>query len=754
MSAKRKRSDALSRFSQRLRKKSRIRFYKRPAMIIPAQSNEPTTEPTASIPIEPTPEPDVAVSPIVMKGKLLPSHMKMLEESAIREAIIKENGYFSIIDEGIEGENRLIELGFPKYQVRKLCPRPGLVLPAWSIFGGEPKIFVYRPDNPPEFEEKSVIQKNGEYKRKRLKYVWPKDTPPALYCPPASRHLLKDTKLPVYWTEGQKKTDALLSQGLCAIGLPNGVWGWRNQQGALADMEAVPWDRDHVVVFDNDVATNPNVAEALKRFSNMLKRRVKGKVTVALVPALKGVKGVDDFFGVGHSLETFEYYMKAGEHLYTNGTDKREQSGKIYSPDYQMGFDELGYSFAFNEAGAIYEMNGQPIDDRLTALMIIEMLDYGNDHFQSSFSKDRIMLEWKALTAKNSYHPIKEYMEKCLKNWDSMLGRIQTLAEHVKDDNEEEYREAFSQEIEEFEKDGQKFKYKGHETFYIFLKRWLIGVVAKLFSQARTQNMMIVLVGEKGKGKSYMLRWLVRGLGDNYAIEDAIKPDDKDYMRRATRCLLWEVPELGSTVRKADVESLKRFITQEIMTFRAPFDAKDTSLPAVSNFFGTVNDDGAGFLYDPSGKDRRFWPVTVMDIDQSYSDTIDVNQLWGEVMYLYTIDKQTNFLTEQEKQLMHLITDRYDVKSPYTDYIRDYYEVITNEFLDDAKQERNPNYDSFVKSTDIATCLKDNAGIRAGDRQLEMEIARSMRALKVRKSRDKDVGRPRGYLGLVKKQIS
>jgi Domain of unknown function (DUF3854) len=50
----------------------------------------------------------------------------------------------------------------------------------------------------------------------------------ALDVHPFCRESLKDPGVPLFVTEGIKKSDALVSRGLCAVALI-GVWNWRGR---------------------------------------------------------------------------------------------------------------------------------------------------------------------------------------------------------------------------------------------------------------------------------------------------------------------------------------------------------------------------------------------------------------------------------------------------------------------------------------------------------------------------------------------
>jgi hypothetical protein len=211
--------------------------------------------------------------------QLLKGHLAHLQASAISLEIVKERGYRSVL-----GKTPLREVGFSTAQQRA----PGILIPLYGVDGNLIS-YQYRPDNP-----------RTNSRGKIVKYEHAPGSSLRLDCPPRCKDKLKDPSIPLWITEGVKKEDALASHNLCAIGL-SGVWGFKgkNRLGGitfLADWDEVAVnDRDVYIVFDSDVMDKPEVAQALLRLSEHLARR-KANIYQVTLPSPTGVKmGVDDF---------------------------------------------------------------------------------------------------------------------------------------------------------------------------------------------------------------------------------------------------------------------------------------------------------------------------------------------------------------------------------------------------------------------------------------------------------------------------
>ncbi|MBK9050864.1 MAG: DUF3854 domain-containing protein [Chloroflexi bacterium] len=223
---------------------------------------------------------------------LSPHHITMLrEESGIAEAIINARGYRTVTQ-----ETELVRLGFAAAQRRV----PGLLLPLHTT-DGRADGYIYRPDNPRVTENRRKRLPDGSHPTRVVKYEQPQGEPVRVDCPPTCQSQLRDPKIPLFITEGQKKADALASKGACAIAL-TGVWNWKskNDYGGTTftnDLDYIAWDNRQVyLVFDSDVMTKQGVRQALERFTEHLQRK-KAHIRHIYLPHSEGNKtGVDDWF--------------------------------------------------------------------------------------------------------------------------------------------------------------------------------------------------------------------------------------------------------------------------------------------------------------------------------------------------------------------------------------------------------------------------------------------------------------------------
>lgn len=352
----------------------------------------------------------------------------------------------------------------------------------------------------------------------------------------------------------------------------------------------------------------------------------------------------------------------------------------IKTREYIQVLQHLGYEFRMNECNDEVEVNQEPITDPVRAHIRSELRDSGYAYV--NVAEDAYL----AHAYRNRYHPIREYLQGLSYDGGDHIG---ALASHFHDK---------------------------HGIFPLWLRRWLIGAVAKVMEGG--QNPMLVLDGPQGCGKSFFASWLCPI--DSYFIEGPINPDDKDAHVRLLSNWIWEVSELGATTRKADREALKFFITQKTVTVRKAYGRYDTRKLAMASLIGTVNNE-AGILSDKTGN-RRFLVCKLEAVDWAYSEEIDVNQVWAEAQAAY-LSGEPWLLTVKEQQQAHEINEDYEIDDPIEGLLLKYFRVDTSV----------TGY-HWMPSAEILQTLEMN-GLRGQTRSNAMGLASVMTKLGVNKRR-------------------
>lgn len=363
--------------------------------------------------------------------------------------------------------------------------------------------------------------------------------------------------------------------------------------------------------------------------------------------------------------------------------------------DFLAGFNTCGFNFRLNLLDDSVECNGEAMSNVLKSVILSRMRDIGLN--QRDWVKDAMVFA----ANQNRYHPVKELFDSLV--WDGTDYIRQFVGNYLT------------------ESTGM-----GETAF----RRWLVGAVAKVYENA--QNFMLVWDGPQDVGKSSLARWLCPW--PRYFIEGGIKPENKDSYLRLCTYLVWEVGELQAVTRKADKEALKDFITRQVVTERPSYGEFDIVKPAMASLIGTINEDGAGFLNDPTGN-RRFLVINIRKIDFAYRQEFDPANLWRQAVALYKAG-ESGQLTPEEKAKQKEINQAYEMESVLSSFFFDSYQV-------------DPGSNRFTPVTEILQTL-ELAGLRGSQDANAKELARLMKRLNLPPVRSSTGTRARGYRGIVK----
>lgn len=367
---------------------------------------------------------------------------------------------------------------------------------------------------------------------------------------------------------------------------------------------------------------------------------------------------------------------------------------------------QLGYTFQLNLCSDLIEVNGEPITDVMAARIRTLARDTGLRPLAAV--EDTYMVE----AANNAYHPIKDYLNELV--WDGKPHIARCAAALHGTDPPIVYPDGTAQHLAA-----------------VYLRRWLIGVIAKTLDQH--QNMMLVLVGPQRMGKSSWAQWLCPLRG--YFLRGPINVTDKDSDVRLIGYWIWEVSELDATTRRSDVSALKDFITRDIVTVRKAYGRHDMRKPALASLIGTVN-ESAGFLVDDTGN-RRFMAARVEKIDWEIINRLDRDQIWAEAVAAYRAGESWELRgVEYEAQAEQNRT--HQVASVLEDWIAEYFYI--GGVADGSR----------MTAGEIITYLRTQYDIRlhGSERAQAMELARVLKLLGVSPAR---AANWRGYEGILPK---
>ena len=200
---------------------------------------------------------------------------------------------------------------------------------------------------------------------------------------------------------------------------------------------------------------------------------------------------------------------------------------------------------------------------------------------------------------KNSFHPVKEWL-KNLPAWDGKPRAETLFVDFLRVDDT-----PFAREV---------------------TLNWLTAALARIAYPGCNYQTALVLHGNQGIGKSYILE----RLGDKWygVLSESI--DDPHALDTIQGIWICELKEFRAA-RKADVNTLKAFIDTAVDSRRAAYERRSKPYPRHCVFGITVNDDG--FLNDLTGN-RRFPVLECKSARGEYIEGLTdeyVAQVWAEV---------------------------------------------------------------------------------------------------------------------------
>ncbi len=369
----------------------------------------------------------------------------------------------------------------------------------------------------------------------------------------------------------------------------------------------------------------------------------------------------------------------------------------VYGPktnDYIMAINASGVQLQLNDMSDRIELSdGRPISDIELSAILNRLRDY--DMRDTARMRDAV----KEAALRNRYHPVRDYLDAQLWDGECHFDRLMACL-------------AMSS-----------------PAAAAFWRKWLIGSIAKMLRAQ--QNYMLVLLGAQGKGKSRLAEWLCPL--PQLFYEGPINPDDKDSLIRLINNWIWEVAELDSTTKRSERSALKHFISTKTVKVRVPYGQYDTEKPAAASMLGTINEDGTGFLHDPTGN-RRFAVVHLDAIDWAYTQ-INRNQLWAELYEAY-LAGETWELTPYEQEIQAEINGGHMMVSPLEELLLQYYEI------DKTETER------FTPTMEILDRLT-TLGLKGDQFKQKMELTSILTKMGLKPEQRRHSGKVlRGYRGI------
>ena len=219
---------------------------------------------------------------------------------------------------------------------------------------------------------------------------------------------------------------------------------------------------------------------------------------------------------------------------------------------------------------------------------------------------------------------------------------LNNLCQSVKSVGDRDYIQEFAQTV----------RVKGGEQeqmlWHLYLKKWLVGMVASWISDDVVNNVILVLIGEQGAYKTTWFNYLLPPpLKQYFYTKTNANRMSKDDILTLAQYALVCCEELD-TMRPAELNQLKAAVTMPSIDERAAYAHYHEHRKHIASFCGTGNN--TQFLSDPTGN-RRWLPFEVESIVSPRDHPFHYEGIYSQALALYKSGFQYWFTKEEIQEL-------------------------------------------------------------------------------------------------------
>ena len=199
---------------------------------------------------------------------------------------------------------------------------------------------------------------------------------------------------------------------------------------------------------------------------------------------------------------------------------------------------------------------------------------------------------------------------------------------------------------------AQTVRVKGGEQeqmlWHLYLKKWLVGMVASWISDDVVNNVILVLIGEQGAYKTTWFNYLLPPpLKQYFYTKTNANRMSKDDILTLAQYALVCCEELD-TMRPAELNQLKAAVTMPSIDERAAYAHYHEHRKHIASFCGTGNN--TQFLSDPTGN-RRWLPFEVESIVSPRDHPFHYEGIYSQALALYKSGFQYWFTKDEIQEL-------------------------------------------------------------------------------------------------------
>lgn len=254
--------------------------------------------------------------------------------------------------------------------------------------------------------------------------------------------------------------------------------------------------------------------------------------------------------------------------------------------------------------------------------------------------KDKIFDAVNVVALQNAFHPVKDFLESC--HWDG-IPRVETLLVDYMGADDTEYTRTVTRKV-------------------------MAAAVARIYHPGCKFDYMLTLRGAQGLGKSSFIGLL----GGKWFSDTLTTVQGKEALEQIQGTWIMEVGELAG-MRKAEVESIKLFLSKRSDRFRPAYGRRLQEYPRQCIFIGSTNE--TQFLRDT--ENRRFWVVDTPNKPPRdfWTDLTPetVRLIWAEAVEIYRRGEPL-YLSAEMEAVARGIQETYEEIDPRIGIVEQYLE--------------------------------------------------------------------------------
>ena len=292
---------------------------------------------------------------------------------------------------------------------------------------------------------------------------------------------------------------------------------------------------------------------------------------------------------------------------------------------------------------------GNAIDDDDLAFILLHL----EEHYGIKTDK-HLMNALRIIASSHSFHPVRDRLRSL--KWDG-IPRVREALHHFLGAEINDYNEKC-------------------------LRVFMLGAVKRVFEPGCKFELMLVLVGGQGAGKTTFIRflaldpeWFTDGLGDL---------SSKEIYHILRGRWICELSEMVATANAKSIEEIKSFLSRDRDFCRLPYDRFGGDHARQCVFAGTTN--RLDFLPMDRSGNRRFLPVLV-DASKADCHILDnpeesrhyFEQMWAEIMAQYDSGDYVTHLSKEEEKTLLQEQETYAQEDTLAGRIYNYLDTFTGD---------------------------------------------------------------------------